>query len=46
MGERLDFLVRGMARMHSVISAWWNGFTTPPPAADQRDTYTDQWLQR
>ena len=42
MGERLEFLVRGMARMHSVISAWWNRLTTPPAATKRRDTYTDQ----
>ena len=44
MGDRLvELLVRAMARMHSVISAWWNRHTNPPTAADQRDTYADQW---
>ena len=43
MGERLEFLVRGMAPIHPVISAWWNRHTTPPAVSERRDAYTDQW---
>ena len=44
MAERfLDLLLRGMKSLHKAVLGIWARRTTPPPAADQRDMYTDQW---
>ena len=44
MGDRLiDLLIRAMERLHAALGTFWNRYTTPPTAAEQRDTYTDQW---
>ena len=44
MGDKMvEFLVRGMAWIHSLTRVWRKRFTTPPAPEEQRCTYTDQW---
>ena len=43
IGERyLDWLLRGMKRLHEAFIRHWNQ-QAPPAGASQRETYTDQW---
>ena len=43
MGDKfVGFLITAMERLRSALCNVWKRYTTPPPTAEPRDTWTDQ----